>query len=170
MNEHRDAYYHWFCMIEKGYIPAEGNYLLHIDHHDDMTPGGYAWDLTKMPGSAAEALRFTDECLGIADFIVPAIWQGIFSTCHIFKNLIPAPIKSKEMVMTLVNKQVLMPQEFIPFIHASKRQQGDPKLRFYTHKDNGLDRNADPLGVKQNKDGDTLYFEGAARSNLVNQL
>ena len=148
MNEHRDAYYHWCCMIEKGYIPAEGNYLLHIDHHDDMTPGGYAWDLTEMPKNAEEALRFTDECLGIADFIVPAIWQGIFSTCHIFKNLIPAPVKSTDMVMRLANSQVLLPQAYIPFIHSRARAEGDPKLRFYTYKENGLDKNADFSDVK----------------------
>ena len=36
MNEHRDAYWHWHWIIDQGIVPHDGNYLLHIDHHDDF--------------------------------------------------------------------------------------------------------------------------------------
>ena len=96
MNEHRDAYWHWHWFIEQGAIPHDGNYLLHIDHHDDLEAGGYRGDLRVPPRGAAEAGRLTDDCLGIADFIIPAVWHGLFSTVHILKNLLPQPIKDEE--------------------------------------------------------------------------
>ena len=63
-------------MIEAGYIPAKGNYLLHVDHHDDLEAGAYVWDMTNMPKTAAEAFDFKEHCLGIADFITPRTLAG----------------------------------------------------------------------------------------------
>ena len=102
MEEHRDAYYHWHRFIDMGAIPPSGNYLLHIDHHDDMECPGYDWDLTSMPQNAQEALDFTDRCLGIADFIVPAVWEGTFDTIHILKELVPAPVRSTSTDLRLM--------------------------------------------------------------------
>lgn len=102
MEEHRDAYYHWHRMIDMGVIPPTGNYLLHIDHHDDMECPGYDWDLTAMPQNEREALAFTDRCLGIADFIAPAMWEGTFQTVHILKELIPARIRTSRISMSLM--------------------------------------------------------------------
>ena len=101
MEEHRDAYYHWHRMIDLGDIPASGNYLLHIDHHDDMESIGYGWDMTCMPKNAGEALDFTDRCLGIADFIVPALWEKTFDTVHLLTELIPTAVTSRSSTISL---------------------------------------------------------------------
>lgn len=138
MDEHRDAYYHWFVMADRGYIPRSGNYLLHIDHHDDMMGGGYDWDLMNMPRTTDEALEFTDKCLGIADFIVPAIWQGLFANLHIVKNLMPSPSSSRDMIMNFSPQSGLNPSPFIPFLHAQAIREGNPAMRFYTFTENGL--------------------------------
>ena len=63
---------------------------------------GYDWDLTSMPQNAQEALDFTDRCLGIADFIVPAMWEGTFDTIHILKELVPAPVRSTSTDLRLM--------------------------------------------------------------------
>lgn len=88
MEEHHEAFYYWNYFIECGLIPPKHNYLLHIDHHDDMEAGGYDWDF-RIPWESLEQIRtFTYEKLGIADFITPALYQGIFDTVHIMKNLL----------------------------------------------------------------------------------
>ena len=102
MEEHRDAYYHWHRLIDLGLISPSGNYLLHVDHHNDMECLGYDWDLTSMPRNAQEALAFTDRCLGIADFIVPAMWEGVFDTVHILKELVPTGIKNTAVDLRLM--------------------------------------------------------------------
>lgn len=138
MDEHRDAYYHWFMMADRGYIPKRGNYLLHIDHHDDMMSGGYAWDMNNMPGTPEEALAFTDRCLGIADFIIPAVWQGLFDTLHIVRNLVPAPAAAREMMLAYSPQNGLAPSPYLPLLHAQAKKEGDPARRFYTVIENGL--------------------------------
>lgn len=138
IDEHRDAFYIWNLMMEKGEIPENGSYLLHIDHHDDMECGGYEWDLNNMPADSKTALEFTDKCLGIADFIAPALWQGIFGTLHIVKNLIPSPVKSQEMIMCITGDSRLTPKPYYPFLHRSIKEQGSPSARFYTYRQNGL--------------------------------
>lgn len=148
MDEHRDAFWHWHVMIDKGYIAPEGNYLLHIDHHDDNMGGTYQWDMEKMPQNAKEALVFTDRCLGIADFMMPAVWQGIFRTVHIFKNLIPMPLKEQEMVMRFDPHNGLSASPYLPFLHAAKKKAGDPSYRFYTHRENGLNGKEDFTGAE----------------------
>ena len=110
MDEHRDAYYLWHRMIDRGDIPAKGGYLLHVDHHDDLESAGYNWDLTQMPQNAREALAFTDQCLGIADFIIPAVWEGTFGTVHILKELVPVEITQTEESVSLMkgSRQILV--------------------------------------------------------------
>lgn len=102
MEEHRDAYYHWHRFIDMGAISPSGNYLFHIDHHDDMESRGYDWDMTSMPQNEKEALDFTDRCLGIADFIVPAMWEGTFDTVHILKELVPTNIINSNIDIRLM--------------------------------------------------------------------
>lgn len=138
MDEHNDAYYHWICYIEHKFIPPAGNYLLHIDHHDDFEFGGYDWDLNKMPDTPKDALDFVDRALGIADFIAPTLWQGIFSTVHIMKNLVPRPLEAAEEFVRLTGGTVLTRGKYIPFIHAQKKREEAKNYRFYTNISGGL--------------------------------
>ena len=56
MEEHHEAFYYWNYFIECGLIPPKHNYLLHIDHHDDMEAGGYDWDF-RIPWESLEQIR-----------------------------------------------------------------------------------------------------------------
>lgn len=85
MEEHKEAYYYWHLMREKKEIKATGNYLLHIDHHDDATAGRYNFDLQLVP-TLEEAKRRAYEDLGVGDFIAPAIYEGLFDHFYYLSN------------------------------------------------------------------------------------
>ena len=158
MDEHNDAFFHWHYYIEKGYIPKEGNYLLHIDHHDDFVCAGYDGDLQDMPQNPAQALQLVDRALGIADFIAPAIWQGIFSTFHILKNVLPMPFKDEEEFMSLKGTSELFRGKYIPLLHAQKRREKDSDYRFYTLRTGGLMPGDEISGENVVLDVDLDYF------------
>lgn len=132
MEEHHEAYYYWNLFIEKGYIQKEGNYLLHVDHHDDMEGGGYVWDFTRREISLEEARELAYERLGIADFIVPAIFQGIFSDVHIVKNLVRKPLAQEEQFIKQTGGCELTRGKMIPFLHASWKGKTDSPYQFFT--------------------------------------
>lgn len=85
MEEHKEAYYYWHLMQEKNEIKATGNYLLHIDHHDDAFAGRYSFDLEVKP-TLEEAKHRAYEVLGIGDFIAPAIYEGLFDHFYYLRN------------------------------------------------------------------------------------
>lgn len=141
MNEHRDAYWHWHWIIDQGIVPHDGNYLLHIDHHDDFEGRGYRGDLFDPPESADEAKRITDKSLGIADFIVPAVWHGIFTTVHILKNTIPKAVTSEEYFLNFIrvdDDSYIKKGKYIPFLYADKRKNADGNYRFFNVVQGGL--------------------------------
>ena len=138
MEEHHEAFYYWNYFIECGLIPPKHNYLLHIDHHDDMEAGGYDWDF-RIPWESLEQIRtFTYEKLGIADFITPALYQGIFDTVHIMKNLLPKPCTEMEFFVQRVGKGHLRQGKYIPFVHSGYKREKNPDYSFYTLRENGL--------------------------------
>lgn len=138
MHEHRDAYCCWTHFVNEGFIGEAGNYLLHVDHHDDYEVGLYERDLTRMPRTFSEALDFTDKELGIADFIVPALWQGMFSTFHNLKTILPASFKDRTHLLFLRNGNSLeMRRTVTPLLE--ERAKADPEgCRVYTYREGGL--------------------------------
>ena len=142
MNEHRDAYCCWTYFANEGFIGESGNYLLHVDHHDDYEIGLYERDLTRMPRTFDEALDFTDKELGIADFIVPALWQGMFSALHNLKTILPASFKDRTHLLLLRDGNVLeMRRTMTPLLE--ERAKADPeRYRIYAYREGGLHRAA----------------------------
>ena len=141
--------------------------LLHVDHHDDLEAGAYDWDMTNMPKTAAEAFDFTEHCLGIADFITPALWQGIFKVCHVVKNLTPVKMRAAELYMSFDPVRGLFNGGYIPFIHARKRENGDPRYSFYQHRENGLNGKEDVEGAENvvlDVDLDYFCWDNSLRS------
>lgn len=132
MEEHNEAYYYWNMFIEKGHIGKSGNYLLHVDHHDDMESGGYDWDFTCPDISPKEVQELAYGRLGIADFIVPAVYQGIFSDVHIVKNLVRRPVVQEEQFIKCTGGCELTRGKVFPFLHASWRGKADSPYRFFT--------------------------------------
>lgn len=141
VDEHHEAFVAWQMFIERGIVPRNGNYLLHIDHHDDMECGGYNWDFNHTPQNINEAKIFMDDALGIADFIIPAVYFGLFDSVHILKNLAPTPLVRQERFIYCKNRRELRCGNYIPFIHASKKKDKDSRYRFFSRIDGGLSEN-----------------------------
>lgn len=138
MHEHRDAYCCWMRFVHEGHIARSGNYLLHVDHHDDYEVGLYEWDLARLPQTPAEALAFTDAELGIADFIVPALWQGIFDTFHNLKTLLPQSFDDREHALILRDGSVLEKRRSVT-PQLRERAKADPNTcRTYMYREGGL--------------------------------
>ena len=138
MEEHHEAFYYWGLAIENGDINKKGNTLFHIDHHDDLEGGGYFRDFTKIFQNLEERKKFTYESLGIADFIVPALYEGIFSKMYNMKALIPREFQVQEKFVRLVGKNALVTGNYIPFLHASYRKEENEKYNFFTYYEGSL--------------------------------
>lgn len=162
MEEHHEAFYYWHQMIHDGAIPATNNFLLHIDHHDDFEGGGYAWNLNQLPTDMEDVAKFTYGCLGIADFIQPAIYQKIFNEIHIFKNLMPQPVISEKNYIKCLKDCELANGKYIPFLHADLAKKNAPGYSFYTYHTGGLAKVDDYKEIIKNKtivlDMDLDYF------------
>ncbi len=78
MEEHKEAYYAWHLFVTMGKIDVFKNILLHVDHHDDDMGGLYAYDLGTLPGNLEVSKHLSYDIFGIANFILPAIYEGMF--------------------------------------------------------------------------------------------
>jgi hypothetical protein len=91
VEEHHEAYLAWNHAIATGVLPARCDGLLHVDEHSDL-----GVPLVRTPVRAAArtlagcaALTYRD--LGIASFIVPAIYQGLFRRVVWLRQRFAAP-------------------------------------------------------------------------------
>ena len=85
-----------------------------------------------------ERRAFTYSALGIADFIVPALYKGLFSQMFNMKGLVKQPFSTEERLIRLRGKHVLEPAKYIPFLHADKRRDGADGYGFYTYHEGAL--------------------------------
>ena len=166
IDEHNEAFCAWRLFVERGAIEPTGNYLLHIDHHDDMECGGYDWDFNKPIASLDSARNFLDRCLGIADFIAPALWYQTFSTVHIIKNLVPKALNVERRFVRLDGDQVLLFGSYIPFIHAPEKDNPDSRYHFFDRIDGGLndDDQFPSEGVVLDVDLDYFCWDNSLKS------
>jgi hypothetical protein len=83
--EHHEAFFVWNYAVRKGWIPAEGNTLMHFDEHADTalprlrTRAPVGADLKELAAWVYSELR-------IDDFIVPALHQGLFDRFEWFRG------------------------------------------------------------------------------------
>jgi len=82
MEEHYEAFFIWNYAIMKEQIPATRNTLLHVDDHDDMNLPRLKNSIKEMTPDLRDVLMFTRNNLGIGDFILPAVYQGLFSDIY----------------------------------------------------------------------------------------
>lgn len=139
MQEHHEAFYYWGLAIEKKYINEKGNTLFHIDHHDDFECGGYKRDFTKSFSSLEERKKFTYEELGIADFIVPAMYEGIFSQFYNMKSVVPKKFVHQDRFIRRIGNNALTVGEYIPFLHSQYRKDNNNEYSFFTYFEGSLE-------------------------------
>jgi UPF0489 domain len=78
MEEHHEAFFVWHYAIQKGLMQPEGNCLLHVDEHADIGAPRLFRSIHSLAGDLENIYKFTFDELSCFEFIVPAIYQGIF--------------------------------------------------------------------------------------------
>lgn len=155
VEEHHEAYYCWHYFRDREWIGKEGNYLLHIDHHDDLAMPCYHWDFSQMPGDYREAARFAYQVLGVGDFILPAVYEKLFSVVHLMLRVSPEEYQDVKNVMKAKETELVLSKE-VPLVHGKYRNDPDSGHVFYTMRKGGLNpiRISEPLVL----DVDLDYF------------
>ncbi|EIC21481.1 hypothetical protein Thi970DRAFT_01692 [Thiorhodovibrio frisius] len=83
IEEHHEAFLAWLLAAARGWIAPTGNWLLHVDTHADMSlpclnQSLHSIRLDAVGADRQSLRRFTYEELGIGDFILPALYLGLF--------------------------------------------------------------------------------------------
>lgn len=78
VEEHHEAYFVWGHAMMHGQLPPSGNALLHVDEHSDLSLAAFRTSARERKSDAAGLAAFTYHELGIASFILPAVYQGMF--------------------------------------------------------------------------------------------
>lgn len=130
IEEHKDAFYVWNLAVERGQIPKTNNLLLHVDHHDDLDGGSYDHDFTSEMKTLEEKEYFTTEVLGIADFIMPTFYYGLFNEMINFKSIFPKIPKTERIVVKLLDNNTLTTCKYIPFVHEQHYKSNNTDYRF----------------------------------------
>lgn len=78
VEEHHEAYFVWGYAMQHGQLAPSGNALLHIDEHADLSVPAFRSPIRERASDLSALAAFTYHQLGIASFILPAVYQGIF--------------------------------------------------------------------------------------------
>ncbi len=138
MEEHSEAFYYWGLALSKGEIPKTGNTLFHVDHHDDLEGGGYFHDFTKEFSGIEDRKEFTYQYLGIADFIIPAIYDGIFQTLYNMKMLRKTDFVKQSRVILRRSENELYMTKYIPFLHGQFKEDTSKRYTFFDYYEGSL--------------------------------
>ncbi len=137
MEEHHEAFYIWNKAIEDGVIPSFGLTLLHVDHHPDFEMGAYRGGLEPIFGTIEEKKRFTYETLGIADFIAPAIYEGIFNEYVYVHQFYPMLSKKEERVLIFTSQGFLQSLQVSALIRPAVLKE-NANHRFFFYQEGGI--------------------------------
>jgi hypothetical protein len=78
VEEHHESFYVWNYAVQRGWLMASGNTLLHADSHADLSLPRLRRPLDSI-GDLADLAEFTYQELNIGNFIWPAVYQGLFN-------------------------------------------------------------------------------------------
>lgn len=77
--EHHEAFFVWNYSVMNNLIKNFNNTLLHVDEHSDMAVPKFNYSIKSIQDKLQNIYEFTYNELSIANFIVPTIYQGMFS-------------------------------------------------------------------------------------------
>jgi hypothetical protein len=80
--EHNEAFFAWHYAIANQMMTAKNNILLHVDEHSDFKIPRFNYPLSSVGNNLKNIYQFTYNELSIANFIIPAVYQGIFNQVY----------------------------------------------------------------------------------------
>ena len=169
IEEHHEAFYIWNRATEAGFLPPCGNTLLHVDHHPDFECGAYGVDLDVLFASLADMRMFTYDSLGVADFICPAIYQGVFNEIVIVQDFNPTISKPVEKIITLDASEVLTIKEITPLSRIGLLKP-DADYRLFTYSHGGLGDFSTPQPLVLDIDLDYFCWDDSLSSVVDKRL
>ncbi|MBW8685993.1 peptide arginase, FlmR/OhkR family [Chitinophaga rhizophila] len=86
VEEHHEAYLIWKYALAKKLIKPSNNTLVHIDEHSDMGIPFLNVPVPPLNSDLRQVKDFTYNELGIATFILPAIYEGLFNDIYWIKQ------------------------------------------------------------------------------------
>ncbi|WP_298733946.1 UPF0489 family protein [uncultured Chitinophaga sp.] len=86
LEEHNEAFYTWCYCVHNKLIAANGNTLIHVDEHSDMGIPRFNTSVKDAWADLVAAEVFTRNEVGIATFMFPAIYQGLFDKVYWIKQ------------------------------------------------------------------------------------
>jgi hypothetical protein len=137
IEEHNEAFRVWNVAVDGGFLPPFGNSLLHVDHHPDFEAGGYGGDMDALFSAPEDILAFGEKCLGIADFICPAIYQGTFNEIVFLRDFMSPISKPDRMTMSLDQSGALSFQSQNALSRVTMRSP-EADHRLFTYRQGGL--------------------------------
>lgn len=79
IEEHHEAWFIWNYGYFNGFIRPFGNTLLHVDAHEDMGISRFNASVDELEDDLQKIYTYGCQELGIASFIIPAIYRGIIN-------------------------------------------------------------------------------------------
>jgi hypothetical protein len=79
MEEHHESFFIWSYAYFQGAISPYGNTLLHVDSHGDMVCARLNSSVDELEDDLSRIYAYGYNELGIAGFIIPAIYRGIIN-------------------------------------------------------------------------------------------
>jgi hypothetical protein len=80
--EHHEAFFVWNYSVKNKLIPRFENTLLHVDEHSDMAVPHFNYSINLLNDNLQDIYDFTYNELTIENFIVSAIYQGMYSEIY----------------------------------------------------------------------------------------
>lgn len=132
ISEHSEAYYVWHRAKADGFMSQLPARLIHVDHHSDFDAGSYFHDFNEEINSPEQALKFMQHGIGIADFIAPAVWDGLFDEMVDFGGIFAHDYGWKQMELIRSSKgSSINLREYIPFVDAGAEADENRKHMGY---------------------------------------
>jgi hypothetical protein len=80
--EHHEAFFVWNYSVKNELISRFNNTLLHVDEHSDMAVPHFNYSIKLLKDNLQNIYEFTYNELTIENFVVPAIYQGMYSQVY----------------------------------------------------------------------------------------
>lgn len=97
VEEHHEAFFIWHYALLNHQISRTGNILLHVDEHADMDIPILSTSLEKIGTDLGDTLLFTRNNIGIGEFIIPSVYQGIFDKIYWMRRSQRIPPREKTL-------------------------------------------------------------------------